>query len=123
VWLVVLLPIPALIHLILIAGIALLVSCVNVFFRDVGVALGVLLQAWFFLTPIFYHPSIVPAPITWFILANPLASLISAYRDLLINRVLPNPGLILTGGVTSLALLIVGYLVFRRYRPLFVEEL
>lgn len=64
-------------------GIVSLVASVQVFFRDVAQVLGMLMNAWFFLTPIVYplylaeeaHPTLAAA-----LLYNPLTSLVELYR-------------------------------------------
>jgi len=121
--LVILLPLLSLIQLILMAGIALIVSCVNVFYRDMGVALDVLLQGWFFLTPILYHHRVLPVALQKPAMANPLASIIAAYRDVLIRGRLPDLHFALGALLTSTLIFVSGYLLFRRYSPGFPEEI
>ena len=43
------------------AGMVMLFSALMVFFRDIEFLLGVMLQAWFFLTPIVYEFQSIPA--------------------------------------------------------------
>lgn len=119
---VLLLPPLMLIHLELVLGIALLISCVNVFYRDMGVAMEVLLQAWFFATPIIYHHWILPIWLQKPAMANPLAALITAYRDILLLDRFPDRNFTLGALVSSTLIFIIGYAVYTRYAPLFAEE-
>ncbi|GAB4530519.1 MAG: ABC transporter permease [Anaerolineae bacterium] len=117
-----LLPPLMLIHLELVLGVALLISCVNVFYRDMGVAMEVLLQAWFFATPIIYHHWILPVWLQKPAMANPLAAIITAYRDILLLDRLPDRNFTLGALVSSTLIFAIGYAVYTRYAPLFAEE-
>lgn len=117
-----LLPPLMLIHLELVLGLALFVSCVNVFFRDMGVAMDVLLQAWFFATPIIYHHWILPLWLQKPVMANPLAAIITAYRDILLLDRFPDRNFTLGALVSSTIIFAIGYAVYARYAPLFAEE-
>jgi len=117
-----LLPPVMLIHLELVLGIALFVSCVNVFFRDMGVAMDVLLQAWFFATPIIYHHWILPIWLQKPVMANPLAAIITAYRDILLLGRFPDRNFTLGALISSTIIFAIGYAVYTRYAPLFAEE-
>jgi ABC-type polysaccharide/polyol phosphate export permease len=134
-----LLPLIILIQLVFTVGLALILATVNVFYRDTGVIMEVVLLAWFFLTPIFYPITLlsqyreilgimVPVQRLVYIL-NPMASLISAYRVILWGSPLeggpPGPpafDFLARTAVTALLMLIIGYLVFARYSPRFGEE-
>jgi lipopolysaccharide transport system permease protein len=117
-----LLPPVMLIHLELVLGIALFVSCVNVFYRDMGVAMDVLLQAWFFATPIIYHHWILPVWLQKPFMANPLAAIITAYRDILLLGRFPDRNFTLGALVSSTIIFVIGYAVYTRYAPRFAEE-
>jgi ABC-type polysaccharide/polyol phosphate export permease len=119
---VLLLPPIMLIHLELVLGIALFVSCVNVFYRDMGVAMDVLLQAWFFATPIIYPHWILPLWLQKPAMANPLAAIITAYRDILVMDRFPDRNFTLGALVSSTIIFVIGYAVYTRYAPLFAEE-
>jgi lipopolysaccharide transport system permease protein len=119
---VLLLPPVMLIHLELVLGLALFVSCVNVFYRDMGVAMDVLLQAWFFATPIIYHHHILPLWAQKPVMANPLAAIIAAYRDVLLLGQFPDRNFTLGALVSSTIIFVIGYAVYTRYAPLFAEE-
>jgi len=117
-----LLPPLILIHLELVLGIALFISSVNVFYRDMGVALDVLLQGWFFATPIFYHHWILPLYLQKPAMANPLAAIITAYRDVLIYGRFPDRNFTLGALVSSTIIFAIGYALFTRYSSVFAEE-
>jgi len=69
-------------------GIAL--GILNVFFRDVGHFFSVVLQFWFWLTPIVYPLTILPPTAQELMALNPLAGLIAAARDAVLRGVWPD---------------------------------
>lgn len=104
-------------------GLGVLSGTVNVFFRDVGNAMNVLLQLWFWLTPIVYPIGIVPEPVRGWLAWNPLFPIVSGYQRIVLEGTLPrwsDTGLAL--GVT-LALTAAAWAVFRALSPDLVEEL
>jgi lipopolysaccharide transport system permease protein len=129
---VVMLPLTILAQAIFIMGMAFLLSTANVFYRDTQHMLEVVLQAWFFLTPVFYPITILPQSKVilgmtvdiqlWARRLNPMASLIDSYRDILYRGVPTGWDFFLRTFVTCLAVFLVGYLVFCRYSSVFGEE-
>jgi ABC-type polysaccharide/polyol phosphate export permease len=111
---------------------ALLLSTANVFYRDTQHILAVVLQAWFFLTPIFYPITNLPKSAQilgltidvqlWARRLNPMASLVASYRDVLYRGVPTGWDFFLRTVVTCLAVLVIGYLVFCHFSPVFGEE-
>lgn len=89
--LIVLAAIPVLIvHLAFAMGVALVLAVLNVFFRDVGHLFGVVLQFWFWMTPIVYPVSILPEVAQRLMLLNPMAGLIGAYQTIFVLGEAPN---------------------------------
>lgn len=128
-----LLPVIIVIESVFILGMVLLLSSVSVFYRDTAHIMGVILQLWFFVTPIFYPLEQIARPdisrlVRWL---NPMASIIDFYRDILYGGLsphLPTPGLPALDGVartalTSLAVLAFGAYIFHRLSGRFGEEL
>lgn len=126
------LPLIVLTEVIFVAGMAFLLSAANVFYRDTQHILQILLQAWFFLTPIFYPITILPKAkvilgVTvnvqlWLRRLNPMASIVASYQDVLYWGHPTGLDFLFRTFVTCVLVLIVGYLVFRRYSHLFGEE-
>lgn len=72
-------------------SVALVLAAVQVRFRDIGVALPVLMQILMFASPIIYPLSVVPAAWRdWYVL-NPLAGIVSSFRDVLLRQAPPDP--------------------------------
>lgn len=112
-----------------VVGLGLLLSVLNVYFRDVQHLIGILLQIWFYATPIVYPISVVgdalddqPGLFTLYKL-NPMVRFVEAYRDCLYDLRFPAllDTLYLFG--VSAATLALGVVVFARLEPKLAEEL
>lgn len=107
-----LLPLPILLVAMFTLGVALLVSTLAIFFTDVVDLYNILLQAWFFLTPIVYPLSILPQPWAAILRFNPMNLLVVPFRQVIYFGEIPSPAsLALTAGL-SLATLVLGWWVF-----------
>jgi ABC-type polysaccharide/polyol phosphate export permease len=118
-----LLPVLLLIQAVLSAGIALAMAPLQVLFRDMRqfAIIAVTLGFWF--TPVFYRPSQIPEAMDLIYTLNPMAHLIHAYRQVILDGVLPDgPALLAVAGV-SLAVLVAGYALFRRLRFVVPEHI
>lgn len=117
------LPVLILVSLMLSTALGLLLGIVNVFVRDVGQVVPVVLQTLFWMTPVVYSIDMLPAGTrAWFKL-NPLLPLITSYQNVLIFDRPPQwTGLVwLTGAALGLAAL--ALLVFRRASAEMVDVL
>lgn len=74
-------------------GMSCVLAALNVFFRDVGQALGIILQIWMWLIPVVYVESIVPEWMRFVFLANPLYPFLLMVRAILFTGEVPGPGL------------------------------
>ena len=67
-------------------GVGMILSALNVFYRDFRYVIPFLVQFWLFATPVIYPVSIVPENWRWLINLNPMAGLITAFRSSLLNK-------------------------------------
>jgi lipopolysaccharide transport system permease protein len=88
----VLIPAVLLLFLGLCFGLALILATVTVFFRDVTQIVSIVLQVWFWLTPIVYHETSLGPRLTEVMRWNPPTAYILAVRRLLIEGVVPGAG-------------------------------
>ena len=124
---------------------ALLVSSLNVRYRDTEHLLEIALLAWFWLTPIVYPVSrvqgeLVPRHLFWVFMINPMTAVVASMQRAIYRFPVVVSGgqpvrVLATGGyafylkwlgvaaVTSLVLLVVGLVTFRRMQADFAEEL
>lgn len=105
-------------------GLGLAFSAIHVYLRDTGIIMETLLLAWFFLTPVFYRmEDLFPAYARWMYWLNPMASYISSYRLIFYSGDALGLDFLLRSLVTSVAVLLAGYLVFTRLSKGFGEVL
>jgi lipopolysaccharide transport system permease protein len=122
-WTLLLLPLIMLIQLLLMSGIGWLTAALSVYLRDVAQIVGVVLLMIFYLTPVFYDHARVVGEYNWLFDLNPLTTLLSAYRDVMLEGQVPPvvPLLLLTAASALVA--VAGLAVFRRLEGGFVDEL
>lgn len=120
--LILVLPILQLLQFALTVTISYVLAALNVTFRDTQHTIGVLLQLFFYLTPIFYDINAVPKNYQPLYLVNPMANLVTAYRDILINGTQPNWLALLLLAVFIIVILPIGYFYFKKQSARFVEE-
>ena len=104
-------------------GLGITVGVLNVFFRDLGQLFTIILQFWFWLTPIIYPISIIPQQLRPFVDLNPMVNMIGAYQTILVKGELPQwQGL---WGILALSVLlcIIGLSLFRKHSGDMVDEL
>lgn len=101
-------------------GLNLILSTLNVFFRDVGHLWGVFVTVWMYATPIIYPINIVPEWLQSIIRFNPLYHYVTYFRNVMIYGTVPSltDNLICFG--FSLIFLLVGITVFRKNQDKFV---
>ena len=104
-------------------GLGLILAAAQVFFRDTAQVLGMVFTAWFYLTPIVYPLSYVPARFLPWIEHNPLTILVSLYRQAFLGGgVAWVPGTALLAGVAAV-LLSMGLYSFTHLKAAFVDEI
>jgi len=114
------LPLIFLIQLTLILGLGIGSAALNVFYRDVDPLLKLVIQIWFYASPIIYPVTLIPEKWQWLYFFNPMSGIIAAYRDVLIYNRLPGNYLVPAAAV-SLLILIVGYWFFKRVEFQFAD--
>jgi lipopolysaccharide transport system permease protein len=95
-------------------GFGVALGVFNVFFRDIGHAVGILLQFWFWFTPIVYPLSILGPTARSLIALNPMTNIVDGYQGLLVFGRAPDPLGLLPQVLLAVAALVVGRAVFRR---------
>ena len=115
---------PVMLLLCLIAAeVGIIVGVINVFFRDAGQLFSILLQFWFWLTPIVYPLSILPADIEPLVQANPLTPMIVAQQRIALGIGWPDWSSLLPPLLLALVLGAAALALFRRRAHEIVDEL
>jgi lipopolysaccharide transport system permease protein len=122
-WEMVLLPGLFVLTLLFALAVSFWLATLSVKYRDVSFAVGFLLQAMLYASPIIYPVSLVPASVQWLYQLNPMVAIIQGYRwALLGSGAAPGTGLAVAVGLI-VVLLIGGAFVFRRTERTIVDVL
>lgn len=104
-------------------GLSWITSSLNVFLRDIGQLIGVILNVWFYATPIVYPYYQVSDNILKIIKLNPLYFIVEGYRNAIFNDSPINwNGIIYLFSVSTI-LFIIGGLVFKKLKNDFGDVL
>ena len=104
-------------------GLGMILGVLNVFFRDVGQLFEIVLQFWFWLTPVIYPLSTLPAWGQQIVMWNPMTRLVMAYQGILVHGELPDWAGLLPVALVSLILCLFGLRLFQRRAAEMVDEL
>jgi ABC-2 type transport system permease protein len=123
------------VFMVLIAALALgfgfMLAVANVYFRDTQHFVAILMQMWFYLTPIVYSVSLISDRAAkgnhpWIIdvyRLNPMERFSEVFRDLLYNNKWPTLGSTVYCIVVPLVVLALGFALFNRFEGRLAEEL
>lgn len=115
-----LLPVLAALTALCAAGAGFWLSALNVEYRDIRYTVPFLVQLWLFSSPVIYPSSIVPDRYQWLLALNPMAGVIKAFRAAVLGGATDWHSLAVSSAVIA-ALLVTGYLYFRRMERTFAD--
>lgn len=95
-------------------GVALIVSVATVFFRDLQYVISVVMQAWFFLTPVMYRHDALAGKVAAVVALNPMVAFIELFRAPLYLGQWPSLQAVGVAAVTALCTLALGLLILLR---------
>lgn len=110
----------------ILVGVAFMTSSLSIFIPDIGNFVSIVTNIGFWVTPVFWNPSMVPERWRWILDLNPAFYCVKGFRDtFLFDRWLWERGLwehAVFWSWTCLAL-ILGGIIFKKLRPCFADEL
>ena len=118
-----LLPLILALEFILVLGIALPLSILNVKFKDTEFIWGVVISAGFFLTPIFYQFDMLPQAIQNVLQFSPMVQLVTMAHHVVLYGIFPSVNTILYAVGSISTITVIGYLIFRKYQARIAEEM
>jgi lipopolysaccharide transport system permease protein len=95
-------------------AVSLVLSAIQVRFRDIGMGMPLLMQVWMFASPVVYPLSAVPERWRTLYMLNPMAGVIENFRRVLLHGTSPDFQSLGVAAAISLALLIAAFLYFKR---------
>lgn len=114
------LPVVILVQLLFTAGVGLFGAALNVFYRDMRHLFSLVLQLWLYASPIIYPVSAVPEQYRTLYFLNPMAGILTAYREVILYQQAPG-SYFLVAAILSLLAFLGGYWFFRRVEPRFAD--
>ncbi len=89
-------------------------ATLSVFIKDIREFVTVMLQIWFWFTPIVYVVTILPDKLQPLFELNPFYQFIQAYRDIIVHHQMPQPEGLLTLLLISILLIVVALKLFKK---------
>ncbi|MBE5830268.1 MAG: ABC transporter permease [Butyrivibrio sp.] len=104
-------------------GLALMLSAVEVYFRDIEHIVTVLMMIWMYVTPMFYSIEIIPEKFLPVFYCNPMLYVIGMYQQILYYKVAPDMVYMARGAGFAVAVMAIGSVIFKVLEKRFAEEL
>lgn len=114
-------PIILLIQIVFTTGISLILSALNLFYRDIQYILTLILTLWFYVTPIAYPTEVIPEKFKLIFSLNPMAVIVNAYREVIIGQGNPNINSLMIALITSIAIFIFSFIIFKKLEKSFAD--
>ncbi|GAB2940907.1 hypothetical protein GCM10011328_06990 [Hafnia psychrotolerans] len=104
-------------------GLGVILGVMNVFVRDVGQFVTILLQFWFWFTPIVYVLNTLPVWARDLLSYNPMTNVIRSYQDIFVYQRWPNWESLIPVTIASLILCLFAYKMFKKHAADIVDEI
>ncbi len=104
------------------SGLGLLLSCGNLFYRDIRYIVQIILMFGIFFTPVYYNAGIFGKWKVVFLL-NPLAGILEALNSCIVLHTMPDIFWVSYAGIASVLVFIIGMKIFHKNEPLFAENI
>jgi lipopolysaccharide transport system permease protein len=118
-----LLPLAIILQMLFTLSFAFFLSSGAVYFRDIPQILGALFMIWFWVTPIVYTISLIPADFQWIVKLNPAYYMLEIYRDVLFYGKIPEIEILVPFLIFSVVLFVLSIIFFRKTKRGFGELL
>lgn len=101
-------------------GVGLTLAAVSVFLRDMFYIYGIIIMLWTYLTPLMYDINMISARLQPFLKLNPLYHYVNFARQIILYHRMPTPFTWITCLASSVFVLIVGVIIFRKTQDKFI---
>jgi lipopolysaccharide transport system permease protein len=114
---------PALVPIFFLAatGAGMLLSALNVQYRDVRYAIPFVIQIGLFLSLVIFPASVIPQSYRWMIYLNPMAGVVEAHRAAILPGVDVDAGALAISAASTAVLFVVGAFYFKRVERSFAD--
>lgn len=104
-------------------GLGLGLGVLNVFLRDVGQVVPVVMQFLYWFTPVVYMANIIPQQYRMWLAFNPLIPIITGYQNIMLYNRAPEWGGLINTAIVAFVLLVVSLTLFRKSNQEMVDQL
>ena len=108
--------------LLLLTGVSLAVSVLNVLYRDVAYLVETLLLIVYWLTPVIYHIELIPEPYQTALKCNPLTGIFNALRGCIMKGTPPTLLMWASVVIPTLVIFVSGWLIYRHYERMVLDH-
>lgn len=119
-WSILMFPLPLIYSFVFSLGLGLVLSTLNVFFRDTGHLWSVFVTAWMYVTPIIYPMSILPEWMVNIVKLNPLYYYVEYFRNVMVYGIVPSFTDNMVCITFSVIMLLIGLAVFKKNQDRFI---
>ncbi|HRN69634.1 MAG TPA: ABC transporter permease [Candidatus Woesebacteria bacterium] len=102
-------------------SLGLLLSSLNLFYRDIQYIFNLLLSLWFYVTPVIYATEFFPEKYRWIFAYNPMSVFINAYRQVLLGGSAPNWESLGIGTGISILFFFFSFYIFKTLEKVFAD--
>lgn len=102
-------------------GLSLILSSINLFYRDIQYVLTLIIMVWMYLTPVIYPTEIFPDQYKWIFQLNPMAVIINAYRQTILGNGGPNLVSLGIALLVSILVTLIGVKIFKKLEGAFAD--
>ena len=116
-------PVVLLLMLLFVTGYVLLLSSITVYVRDLRYFMNSIYLVFIFMTPMYFMANEVSGILETIIWYNPFTYYVEFLHSIIYFQTMPGTSVMLVCTILPIATLLIGYAVFRRLKPGFVERL
>jgi lipopolysaccharide transport system permease protein len=120
-WGLLLLPVLTILVTLLALGVGMLLSALNVKYRDIRQVLPFMVQIWMFLSPVIYPATLVPGKWRWVFALNPMTGIIEGFRAALFGRTQIEWNILAVSAAVTIILFTYSIFAFRRMEKSFAD--
>lgn len=110
-----------LIQVIFTAGLSLIISSFNLFYRDIQYLLNLIISLWFYLTPVIYPIEQFPEKYRFVFSLNPMSVIINGYRQVILGAAPPNLYSLSIAAAVSIGFFMIAYIIFKKSEGQFAD--
>ena len=95
-------------------GIGLFFGVINIFIRDIGQMMAIILHFWFWLTPVIYSVDMLPESYQFIIAFNPITGIVMSFQSILAFNTAPNLDLLIYPSITGVIMMFLAFFTFKK---------